>query len=234
MKFFHSFMRIVSPTSTLQNQKGATIVELMVVLAILWLGITALLETLSGAINFAQDTENNIKAINIAREWIEWMTNIRDTNWLRFSSDKTNCWKVHAYRSWCIGNSSPAFYPASNVWGESLSGGNFTIYSQNGAWYLSGISSTPPYTTWTAYRSIYQVWLDGWGFYTQTGVSSTACSVFQQKNCKTLFTREIILKVPGGTAATGTLIVQSIARWYDRRPQSVILETTLTNWKSNF
>jgi len=43
-------------------------VELMAALGILSLGITALLQTLDGGIRYANDTENNIKAINIARE----------------------------------------------------------------------------------------------------------------------------------------------------------------------
>ena len=84
----------------------------MVVLVILGLGITALLQTIGGGISYTRDTENKIKAINIAREGIEGMTNIRDTNWLRFSSDKINCWKVKDYSSSCIGNPL-APYPAN-------------------------------------------------------------------------------------------------------------------------
>ncbi len=221
MKYDNSFMRIIWNT-----EKWATIVELMVVLAILWLGITALLQTLSASINFAQDTENNIKAINIAREWIEWVTNIRDTNWNRFSSDKINCWKVKNYSSACVGEN----YATNSIY---LTGWSSTIYSQNGLWYLSGILNPPnPWTNWSIYKNIYQVWLDSNWFYTQTGVSATSCSVFNQKSCKTLFTREVILTVPNNS--TGVLMVKSTARWFDRRPQSVTLETTLTNWKSNF
>jgi type II secretory pathway pseudopilin PulG len=114
-------------TSTISHTRGATIVELMVVLAILGLGITALLETIWWGIGYARDTENNIKAINIAREGIEGMTNIRDTNWLRFSSDKTNCWKVKDYTSTCIGNSAATI----------LSPMSYTLISMSGLWFLS-------------------------------------------------------------------------------------------------
>lgn len=81
-------------------------VELMAVLAIMGLGIAALLQTIVSGLYYAKDTENNIKAINIAREGIEGMINIRDTNWLRFSSDKANCWRVDAYVATCIGNTA--------------------------------------------------------------------------------------------------------------------------------
>jgi prepilin-type N-terminal cleavage/methylation domain-containing protein len=50
------------------NKTGATMIELMAVLAIMGLGIGALLQTIVSGIEFARDTENNIKAINIARE----------------------------------------------------------------------------------------------------------------------------------------------------------------------
>lgn len=198
----------------------------MVVLAILGLGITALLQTIGWGIDYARDTENNIKAINIAREGIEAMTNIRDTNWLRFSSDKTNCWKVKDYQSTCIGYNWPLWI----IWV-----GSYTIYSSNGAWFLSGASTIDPLTSWTSYRSAYQVWLDPLWFYTQTWVvSGVWCSSSVQKNCKTIFTREIKISIPPPGTQTGILIVQSSTRWLDKRPQKVTLETTLTNWRSNF
>ena len=229
MRLFDSLLRI---NHTLLRARWATIVELMVVLAILGLGITALLQTIGWGINYARDTENNIKAINIAREGIEAMTNIRDTNWLRFSSDKTNCWKVKDYQSACIGNSTLLPYPANP---GIIAPGSYTIYSTNGAWFLSGAASLNPLSNWTTYKAAYQIWLDPTWFYTQTWVNAwVSCSSSVQKNCKTIFTREIKISIPPPGTQTGILIVQSSARWLDGRPQSVVLETTLTNWRSNF
>jgi hypothetical protein len=201
----------------------------MVVLAILGLGITALLETISWGIWYARDTENNIKAINIAREGIEGMTNIRDTNWLRFSSDKVNCWKVKDYSSACIGTALPSYTIPSipaHIWPQS-----YTIFTTNGIWFLSWATTILP-TSWTTYKNQYQVGLDSEGFYSQTGVSSVTCSSVLQSSCKTIFTREI--NIANVWTSTGAIVAKSIVRWYDKRPQSVILETTLTNWKSNF
>ena len=77
-------------------------IELMAVLAIMGLGIAAMSGTVVSGIYFANSTEKNIKAIGIAREGLEGVMNIRDTNWLRFSSDKVNCWKTDKYNGNCI------------------------------------------------------------------------------------------------------------------------------------
>ena len=53
------------------NNQGATMIELMAMLAILGLGISAMFAVVTSGIYFAKDTEDNIKAINLAREGIE-------------------------------------------------------------------------------------------------------------------------------------------------------------------
>lgn len=226
MRYFHSLVRI---GAILGNKKWVTIVELMVVLVILGLGITALLQTIGGGISYTRDTENKIKAINIAREGIEGMTNIRDTNWLRFSSDKINCWKVKDYSSSCIGNPL-APYPA-NPW--YISTGSYILYAENGAWFLSGAATLSP-LVWVNYKNMYQVNLDSNGFYSQSGTMTPQCTSFLQKSCKTIFTRELLIDIPPPGTQTGVLTIKSIVRWVDGRAQSVILDSTLTNWKSNF
>ncbi len=201
---------------------GSTMIELMAVLAIMGMGIAWLLETIWSGIYFAKDTENNIKAINLAREWIEWVINIRDTNWLRFSGDRVNCWRTKDYNGWCINDSSFVWLIAS---------GSYTIFTRNGAWVLSGATQIDPTANWNGYANMYMVGLDSGGFFTQTGVTTTQwCSNQTQTGCLTVFAREISLTVIG----TGTMNVKSIIRWQERRPMSVILDTTLTNWKSNF
>lgn len=199
----------------------ATMVELMAALGILSLGITALLQTLDGGIRYANDTENNIKAINIAREWIESVINIRDTNWLRFSSDRVNCWIVKDYQASCIGDTTP----------PEITTGPYTIVWLNWAWYLSWASTwINPVTNWSTYKRQFQVGIDSEWFYTQTGVSTQSCDSQRTKDCVTNFTREIYI-----TVSAWSIQAQSIARWLqEQRPRSVTIETTLTNWKSKF
>ena len=56
----------------------------------------------------AGSTGNKIEAIQIARDGLEAMMNIRDTNWLLFSADRKNCWNVRNYNVNCIGDTTLA------------------------------------------------------------------------------------------------------------------------------
>lgn len=210
------------------NKKWSTMIELIAMMAIMGLWIWSMLWVIGSGTNFAKDTEDTIKAINLAREWIEWVTNWRDTNWLRFSSDKSNCWKVKDYVSTCIWNT---------LWTNDILTGavytwSFLLYTKNGAWYLLREPDIDYITDWSTYRSTYQAWLDNEWFYTQTGVTipTVYCSSLGQPNCMTPFNREIVISA----VWTGKLLVSSIVRWQWRRMREVTLTTILTNWKAKF
>lgn len=200
-------------------------VELIAVLAIMGMGIAAMLATIGWGIDYARDTENNIKAINLAREGIEWIVNIRDTNWLRFSSDVKNCWRVLDYNGTCIwGAASP----------QSMTGWSYLLYAQNGLWFLSGVTASANLysTNWNSYKSIFRTYVDNSGYFTQTGTySPTLCNNVTGTGCTSIFTREISID---NITNTGTLQVTSTVRWIEKRPREVVIKTTLTNWKSNF
>lgn len=213
------------------DKTGSTMIELIAMMAIMALGVSSMLGVIGSGVDFAKNTEDNIKAINLAREGIEGVTNLRDTNWLRFSSDKKNCWKSKDYNGTCIGDSAFA--------GNILSG-SYVLYTTNGVWFLSWVSIPPiptPFdwdTDWTIYKPIYQAWIDTNGFYTQTGtVPTVTCNSSLQTNCLSIFTREIQITTPSATD-TGTLNVASIVRWWGKWHHEVRLDTTLTNWKSKF
>lgn len=82
--------------------KGATLLELMAMLLVITLALSTFFYTLTQSMSFARDAEARIKAINLAREGIEAMINIRNTNWLRYSSDRKFCWKTLNYNRNCI------------------------------------------------------------------------------------------------------------------------------------
>ncbi len=208
------------------NKKWATMIELMAMIAIIWLGVGWMFSVVTSGMYFAKDTEDTIKAINLAREWIEWVTNIRNTNWLRFSSDRMNCWDVAWYDSTCIW--SPWFPNTIYTWSSIL-------YIENWLWYLSWItaSQTPPTPiTWWSYYDTYMTIQDSEGFFNQTwGIMADTCNISLQKNCNSIFTREIIITESPGL---DQIRVKSIVRWNTKRMQRVELETILTNWKSKF
>ncbi len=98
-----------------KSQRGNSIIEVMVVIIILTIGITGAYNIISSGQKLSSTAENRIKAINIAREGLEAVENIRDTNWIKFSSDYNNCWKVKDYDTTCIGNSGKEYLTGSYI-----------------------------------------------------------------------------------------------------------------------
>ncbi|QFR39048.1 hypothetical protein A9Q91_02325 [Candidatus Gracilibacteria bacterium 28_42_T64] len=201
------------------SKKATSIVEAMVITLILVTGITGMYKIYIESIRLSDSTVNKIQAIQIAREGIEAMTNIRDTNWILFSSDYKNCWNTLNYESTCIGDTSTT---------NDISG-NYIIYQNNNdRWYLSG-AINGSYSVAT-YRDAYRIYLDGNGFYTQSGGTDLV----------PLFTREIkinYLDTDGGAATSNDekMEIISLVQWRDRSSTNihkVELKTILSNWKN--
>ena len=173
-------------------------------------------------------TKNRIEAIQIAREWIEAMINIRNTNWLLYSADSKNCWNTLNYANNCIGNTRYSTQSNSTdiaIWSYiiyKMVNNRWVIMSRNSGSYNSSV-----------YRDDFEVSRDSDLFYTQTWWISF----------KPLFTREI--KVNYLDTDANDLVnsndekmrVVSIVRWKDNsssKPYKVELETILSNWKDKF
>jgi len=85
-----------------KTKKATSILEAMIVLLIIIVWVTWLYDIFNASQKLSNTTKNRIEAIEIAREWIEAMKNIRDTNWLMFGWDKTNCYNTLNYDSGCV------------------------------------------------------------------------------------------------------------------------------------
>jgi Tfp pilus assembly protein PilV len=191
----------------------------MVVIVILSVGIIGAYGILGSGNKLAQTTESRIQAINIAREGLEAIENIRDTNWIQLSSNMKECWNTLNYNNACI------------IGGPSdvMSGTYVLEKNENGNWTLSGIETPPTPSTFSTYKNTFKVMLDEHGLTTQSGAYGSACSSTQTKECQTPFTREILI-IP----EDNTMSVSSRVYWVDSsstEPHKVMLETTLTNWK---
>ncbi len=198
------------------GKRWSSLLEIMAMMALLSMAITAMFSTVIWGIYFSRDSENRIKAINLAREWIEWVTNLRNTNWLRFSGDQSNCWNIKDYQPACIGSWT---YASLNSFGGSPVAAAYTLKNENGAWYLTGITSG----TW--------LWIDNNGFYFSSGTTAwdPLCTIDRTTNCRSPFTREIRI-----LSGSNTMTITSIVDWKEKRVQNITLKTTLTNWKSKF
>ncbi len=199
------------------GKKWSSFIEIMAMMAILSVSIAAMFSTVTSWIYFSKDSENRIKAINLAREWIEWITNLRNTNWIRFSSDQVNCWRILNYDAYCIGSISHSTW--SSIW-TGVVVKSYVLENKNGAWYLTGTTSG----TW--------LWIDSNWFYYASGTtpSDIRCSLSITKNCRSTFTREI----RAIEANSWILNVTSLVDWNEHWAENVTLTTTLTNWRSKF
>lgn len=202
------------------NNTGSTLFEVMMMLIVLSTVLLSLFEVLSQGIRFAKDTEMRIQAINLAREWIEWVTNIRNTNWLRYSSDRKHCWDTLKYDPACIWNAAP-----SNI----ISLWWYTLYMQQGLWFLSGTTSWND-NDWAGSFARFQIFSDDSGWYNGTGSTTltTLCTNVQTTNCKTPFAREIVIS---NKTSTGMTVTANIY-WYNSAPRKISITSELTNWKS--
>jgi len=206
----------------LKNQRGNSIIEVMVVIVILTIGIVGTYGILNSGQKISIGAENRLKAINIAREWIEAVENIRDSNWIKFSNDYDNCWKVKNYDPLCIGDTSG---------NRNFSTGSYLLVQSGTLWTLSG--TITPNSAYNLYKEQFPIFLDSNGFAVSSG-NNTPCTSSVTSNCKTIFTREIQIRNPD----SNHLKINSIVQWVDNsktsKPYILNLETTLTNWKKNF
>jgi type II secretory pathway pseudopilin PulG len=83
-----------------------TLIELLAVILMIAVGLVAVLEWIGSSIDIVQKTKIEVQLINLTREWVEAVYQIRNTNRLRYSGDRDRCWL----------NSSPQTCNTNNSW----------------------------------------------------------------------------------------------------------------------
>lgn len=199
------------------RKDASTLIEAMVVLVIVTIGVTGTYQVLEGGNRLAETTEARIQAINLAREGIEAVENIRNTNWVKFSSDYENCFDVLNYDGTCVGNASTA---------KMSDGVPRILVNQDGMWYLSGSS-----TTWSG------VTIASNGVSVQGAGSTLAyCNSKAPRNCRTPFFRTVTITNVGASGSKKFQVTSTVS-WRDdskNTPYRIQLTHILTNWKPNF
>ncbi|MBI5421631.1 hypothetical protein HZA44_00660 [Candidatus Peregrinibacteria bacterium] len=91
------------------HRKGETILETVIAMGILAVGISLASTIVGSSLRSINASKNRIIAISIAREGLEAIRNIRDTNWLKFNSTKRECWNHMpvAGMDTCVNANSP-------------------------------------------------------------------------------------------------------------------------------
>jgi len=97
-----SFLRLKK-----RKQSGQTLIETMVAVFILAMGITAAVGLAIFALSSATQVIRQIIATGLAREGVEAVKNMRDTNWLKIPTIDTNCYNydtgasdAKCYKNW--------------------------------------------------------------------------------------------------------------------------------------
>jgi len=203
-----------------KSKKATSIIEAIIVLLIITTWVTWMYTLFNKSTALTTSTSNKIQAIQIAKQWIEAMTNIRDTNWIRFSSDYENCWNTLNYNSNCLWQNNTTY---------DITAWSYIIYRLNNSWYLSWTTSWT-FWVWT-YINDFRVWIDNW-IYTQTWTTN---------NLLPVFTREIIISYLQADWVTDwadsdepKMKITSFVQWIDSSSNTthkVKLEQILSNWK---
>ena len=145
-------------------QRGAWIIEAMIVLFILVSWIIGIYTILGSSQKLSQSTAYRIQAIQIARDWLEAMTNIRDTNWIEFWGDLKNCWNTFNYDDGCLWEDGFD----NKIQHEDTEA--FIIYRDNSTWkFHLEVKNADNDFSHPQYRDNFRVNYDERWFYTQTG-----------------------------------------------------------------
>ncbi len=206
------------------SKSWTSIIEAMIALSIVMIWITWLYNIYDRSQKLETATENRIKAISIAREWIEVMQNIRDTNWILFWADTKNCWNSFNYDVNCLWSTDP---------NHKIAPWNYKIYKDvDNRWKLVLWSLWFDYTD-ISLRNEYRIKLDSNWLYSQSWWI----------DFNPIFTRVLEISYPEDTNSDWNfdvndekILIKSIVYWKDNTkdtPYNIVLENILTNWKRN-
>lgn len=205
------------------NFKATSIIEAMIVILIVVTWTTWVYNVLSKSQDLTTSTKNKIQAIEIARQWIEIFTNIRDTNWKIFPSDYEGCWNVLNYNSSCLWDTTTT-YDIEN-WKS------YRVFrNTNNRWFLENGNIIPNNYSNNDYRNFYKVWLDNNWIYSQKDIV---------EELKPIYTRELIIKylkenLTNWDESSPKIEIRSLVQWSDSSSsivRKVEIKQILTNWR---
>lgn len=75
-----------------RKHRGETIIEVLVATLIFAIVVVSTFVAISHAFSSSSNIHHRLQALNMAREGIEAVRNIRDTNWLKYSGDRRGKW----------------------------------------------------------------------------------------------------------------------------------------------
>jgi type II secretory pathway pseudopilin PulG len=118
-------------------ERGQTLIETMVAIFVLVMGITAALGLATFSLHSSTNVAKQLIGMGLAREGIEAVKNMRDTNWLKDTLDPSGCYDYVA--------SSPNAAPCYPNWLSPSNGYDIDPSSGSRSYYLNWDSSSEPH-----------------------------------------------------------------------------------------
>ena len=219
-----------------KNTKGETIAETIIALSILAIGITLSTTLMGNSLRNINVSKSRVIAVNIAREGIEAVRNIRDTNWLKYSSKRRICW-----------NNMPALNVESECSGNTLiNSGDYIVYKdENHQWRLKAIANDDNYIEENLYKVDIDLTVDtdkdgdnenDTDMYNHIPTNNNSDALGDDYAVNTNFRRVIkisYLKDNGGVgdSSNNRMVVTSTVTWFKGEVEhSVVLKTHLTDY----
>lgn len=80
----------------LKKYRGESIIETIITIGIIVVSLVGIMSLFLGTIKLNQSIRERVIAINLAREGMEAVRYIRDTNWLIYSNNRRICWNLES------------------------------------------------------------------------------------------------------------------------------------------
>jgi Tfp pilus assembly protein PilV len=206
-------------TRTKRKQRGQSMLELVVALGVLVSGVIGMITLGIASLKAEQISSRKIVAYNLAREGLEVVRHVRDSNWLHGYTDDctnttpTNLWWFYGYRG--------ILSACDSATNDVVPAFDATTYQ----WSLDEMTSTRR-----------QVWFD-----TSTGLYYQSAGPSGADKQQTIYSRWLTLTPhgpPGACPPTGTCtqityfdVVSTVEFNESGRTQTVTLGTRLDNWR---
>ncbi len=225
------------------KQGGFTIIEIVVMAAIISIGVLATVGVAALATNTSSENGRRVEAANLAREGLELVRNIRDSNWQQYYAQSQN--GIPATRQWdCFNNDSSGSVPLTPSCEDrftnfptpvsAASQRSFRLLNPDPA-IPNSVAALHPGTGTATFDTEYQI------CYTPAGASGPAYYHTQPSGTcpdgTQTYYRRIVLK-PGkiNAGTVETVKVESRVTWLTKKnnvsvARDLLLEEYLTDWR---
>ena len=201
----------------LRSNAAETLAEVIIAITVLSLGTGSATILVLTSVNATVSGENRLVAYNLAREGVEAVRNIRDTNWLRFPGDRDQCWDTYN-----LVNPTLCAITVNKLRGPDpfIVSPDFTT---SNAYFTWNISATSAPADWKLYTIDINSTDPGGTFYTHDSLFTGAI--------ESPFSRTItIVKTPGSSTVPARMLVTATVSWEERGvPRSVVFKDQLIN-----